>query len=136
MNSTSYTAAYTTLTLHVAENTTELLTSLCSWNANFKHTLLFMNPFCYFYPKDYSQVRGCTMFCEKCFCFRPLKKSNASKFASSFFLQSVFHFHKNLTASASASLVWDDVWRRGCVRDDDRRECVSDYVRKRRLLMP
>jgi len=46
--------------------------------------------FVIFYPQDCSQVRGSgsTMFYEKWFRFRLLKKSNASEFASSFFLQS------------------------------------------------
>jgi len=43
------------------------------------------------------------MFYEN-FCFRLLKKSNASEFASasSFFLQSAFASTKNLTASTSS----------------------------------
>jgi len=47
MNSTSYTVAYTTLSLHVAEYTAQLLTPLRSWNANAAHILLFTDPFCY-----------------------------------------------------------------------------------------
>jgi len=47
---------------------------------------------------------SCPMFYEKCFRF--LKKSNASEFASasSFFLQSASASTKKLTASASTSL--------------------------------
>jgi len=44
------------------------------------------------------------MFYEKCFRFRLLKKSNASEFASSYFLQS---------ASASTSLISDLVANQG-----------------------
>jgi len=86
--------------------------TLPQWT-NSAHILLFTIPFCYIFPKDCSQVRGSesTVFYEKCFRFRLLKKSNASEFASSFFLQvrfqllssKCFRFHKNLTASTAFS---------------------------------
>jgi len=73
------------------------------------HIVIHESFLLYFTPKGCSQVSGSTMFYEKCFRFRLLKKSNAYEFASSFFLQSASaytkkfsHFHKNLAASTSS----------------------------------